>query len=272
MNKKNIITTVAAMLVGALIAGPTANAAVEYLMALPSNQAVYLDGEQVELQAYLINGENYVRLRDIGQAVDFNVYWNGSVQIDSDVPYTGEASIEAVQLPTDGSRYQPQVGDNILCDDGSIYTITDVSRWNNNMFSDGPLPDLPEPTCDWSSFPQTELPKPEVRRYQLEAGDYLFLRNLYETRRIQYTLMNLAGNHPDTSVNGKLKYGVKGTPSVQIKLTIDDTDHPQVFWPWRESELTNLFNSEPQGTYSVECWDVYRNGIFLYTEYKVHVS
>ena len=54
MNKKNIITTVAAMLAGALIAGPTANAAVEYLKALPSNQVIYLDGEQVELQRFVI--------------------------------------------------------------------------------------------------------------------------------------------------------------------------------------------------------------------------
>ena len=243
-----------------------------YLKALPSNQTIYLDGQEIELQAYLINGENYVRLRDIGQAVDFNVYWNGTVQIDSGSPYTGKAPTETVQLPTDGSQYQPQVGDSTLCNDGSIYTITDVSRLNNNMFSDGPLPDLPEPTYDWSSFPEVELPAPEVRRYQIEAGDYLFIRNLYETRRMQYTLMNLAGNHPSTSETGKLKYGIKGTPSVQINLTIDEADRPQIFWPWRESELTNLFNSAPQETYSVECWDVYRNGIFLYTEYKVHVS
>ena len=258
------------MLAVALILGPTANAAVEYLKALPSNQVIYLEGEEVELQACLINGENYVRLRDIGQAVDFNVYWDGAVQVDSGTPYTGEAPTETVQLPTDGSQYQPQVGDSILSDDGSIYTITDVSRWNNNLFSDGPLPDLPKPTCDWSSFPQVKLPDPEARRYQLEAGDYLFIRNLYETRRMQYTLMNLAGNHPDTSENGRLKYGIKGTPSVQINLTIDEADRPQIFWPWRESELINLFNSAPQGTYSAECWDVYRNGIFLYTEYKVY--
>ena len=259
------------MLVGALILGPTANAAVEYLKAVPSTLDFYLNGQEIEMEAYLINGENYVRLRDIGEAVDFNVYWNGAVQIDSNSPYTGGAPTETVQLPTDGSQYQPKAGDNVLCDDGSIYSITDVSRWNNNVFSDGPLPELPEPTCDWDSFPQAELPEPEERRYQLEAGDYLFVRNLYETRRMQYTIMNLAGNHPDTGVNGKLKYGVKGTPSVRIRLTIDGDMPRQVFWPWRESELTNLFNSAPQGTYHIEAWDVFLNGKFLYTEYAVYV-
>ena len=36
-----------------------------------------------------------MKLRDIGEAVDFNVYWDGSaVQIESDKPYTGEAPAE----------------------------------------------------------------------------------------------------------------------------------------------------------------------------------
>lgn len=271
MKKKTVVNTVVSMLAGALLLGPPANAAVEYLKAFPSTQRIYLDGQEITLDAYLINGSHYVKLRDVGQAVDFNVYWDGIVQIDSGASYTGEAPADTVHLPADGSQYEPQIGDNVLCDDGGIYTITDVSRWNNNMFSDGPLPELPEPICDWSSFPEVELPEPEARRYQLEAGDYLFIRNIYETQRMQYTLMNLAGNHSATSQNGKLKYGIKGTPSVRIELTIDKGMHAQSFWPWRESELTDRFNSAPQGTYHVEAWDVYRNGVFLYTEYQVSV-
>lgn len=61
------------------------------VMAERSTNAVYVDGQKVELEAYLINGNNYVKLRDVGQAVGFNVYWNGTVQIQSDAPYTGEA-------------------------------------------------------------------------------------------------------------------------------------------------------------------------------------
>ena len=47
-----------------------------------------------------IAGHNYVKLRDIGKAVGFNVFWDadsGCVQIETDAPYTGEApSAEAV--------------------------------------------------------------------------------------------------------------------------------------------------------------------------------
>ena len=52
------------------------------------------------MEAYVINGNNYVKLRDIGEQVGFNVFWDadsGCVQIETDAPYTGEApSAEAV--------------------------------------------------------------------------------------------------------------------------------------------------------------------------------
>ena len=52
------------------------------------------------MEAYGIAGHNYVKLRDIGKAVGFNVFWDadsGCVQIETDAPYTGEApSAEAV--------------------------------------------------------------------------------------------------------------------------------------------------------------------------------
>lgn len=52
------------------------------------------------MEAYGIAGHNYVKLRDIGKAVGFNVFWDadsGCVQIETDAPYTGVApSAEAV--------------------------------------------------------------------------------------------------------------------------------------------------------------------------------
>lgn len=72
------------------------------VVAERSTNTVYVDGQRVELEAYLINDTNYVKLRDVGQAVGFNVYWDGTVQIQSDAPYTGEApaSTPAPQEPT----------------------------------------------------------------------------------------------------------------------------------------------------------------------------
>ena len=43
------------------------------------------------MEAYNIAGHNYVKLRDMGKQVGFNVYWNAGVQIDTGHPYTGIA-------------------------------------------------------------------------------------------------------------------------------------------------------------------------------------
>lgn len=89
--KKNILLASACIVLGMVMAGPTAQAAEQLLTAVHSTHQFYLDGEQIELEAYVINGNNYVKLADVGRALDFNVYWDGVVQIESDTPYTGKA-------------------------------------------------------------------------------------------------------------------------------------------------------------------------------------
>ena len=93
-------TLLVGILVGTLMGSPAAKAAVEQFMAGRSYQPIYVDGELVELEAYGINGHNYVKLRDIGEAVGFNVYWDGAaVQIESDQPYTGKAPASQTTQP-----------------------------------------------------------------------------------------------------------------------------------------------------------------------------
>ena len=102
------------------------------------------------------------------------------------VTYNADGTIN---VPTDDSvKYIPKDGDRVLCDDGFIYEVKDASRYDNNVFAEGPVGELPEPTCDWSLFPELELPAAEVRHFVHEYGDSMFIRNLYETRRMQYTL------------------------------------------------------------------------------------
>lgn len=92
--KKHTISFVAGLLMGIMLfGGGVAYAA--GVMAEYAPQQAYVDGVPVQMNAYNIGGNNYVKLRDIGQMVGFNVYWNGqAVQIDSGAPYTGEAPVQ----------------------------------------------------------------------------------------------------------------------------------------------------------------------------------
>ena len=120
MKKGNIITFILGIFAGVTLCGPVAQAATEAITATLSRQHIYVDGQQVSLTAYLINNNNYVKLRDIGEAVGFNVYWDGkAVQIESDKPYTGEApASQATDSPSaDDSRLtngKPVTEDNVL--------------------------------------------------------------------------------------------------------------------------------------------------------------
>ena len=76
-----------------LLAGITTTAYAAGIMAERSTHRIYVNGREVQMEAYVINGNNYVRLADIGKQVGFNVYWdsdNGCVQVESGKPYAGE--------------------------------------------------------------------------------------------------------------------------------------------------------------------------------------
>ena len=85
-----------------------------------------------------------------------------------------------------------------------------------------------------------------------------------------YTLYNAIGSNSETWQNGKPALHPSGNSKVRINLTISDDVQTESFWPWRDSEIVNPFNSNPCGTHSLEAWDVYKDGIFQRTEYMVH--
>ena len=89
---------------------------------------------------------------------------------------------------------------------------------------------------------------------------------------MQYTLYNAIGNNSKTWQNGTPVLRADGTQFVCIELEIPDGVNSQSFWPWKEERLTNLFDSLPSGTYQLEAWDVYKDGIFQRTEYNVNIK
>ena len=81
-----------------LLAGVTTTAYAAGIMAERSHHRIVVDGKEAQMEAYVINGNNYVKLRDMGKAVGFEVYWdsaNSCVQVESGKPYTGKAPAKA---------------------------------------------------------------------------------------------------------------------------------------------------------------------------------
>ena len=127
-SKKILLPFCMGIVLGATLFGGVAASAASGVMAERSVLTVYVDCQRVELEAYLIDGANYVKLRDIGQATNaINVYWDGSaVQIQSGAAYTGEA-------PLGTPATQPQTTPTASAVPGA-YTIS-VDHWSREDFS-----------------------------------------------------------------------------------------------------------------------------------------
>ena len=96
---KKSLYLIAGILIGITLFGGTSVLAAG-ITAERSTNRIYVDGQEVHLTAYNINGNNYVMLRDVGRAVGFNVYWNSDakcVQVESKKPYTGEAPVKSAE-------------------------------------------------------------------------------------------------------------------------------------------------------------------------------
>ena len=105
---KKILYLFIGLALGFALGSPAAQA-IEGIFAQRCTSPILLNGAPVEIEAYNINGHNYFKLRDIGKAVGFNVYWNaedGTVQIETNRPYTGEAP---AKVETDKPVSQPEV-------------------------------------------------------------------------------------------------------------------------------------------------------------------
>ena len=107
--EKEILLMTTGIFVGTLLCHGGGAAAAGTVAEL-SWQPIFVNGEQVQMEAYNIHGNNFVKLRDIGQAVGFNVYWQDGVRVDSDSPYTGTAPLQETSVsPTNQELRQEMV-------------------------------------------------------------------------------------------------------------------------------------------------------------------
>ena len=210
-----------------------------------SSQKVTLDGQAVSLEGYNINGSNYFKLRDLGKAMDFGVTWNNdsrTVEIDSNAGYVEEekpAIPGAVKIPTGDASWCPPVGTVIDLGNGQTMTVTKAKD---------PEPELTVP-ANASSFWQDELPEPKAIVYE---NGVVRIRNLHETRRMQYSLFEVA--EPGTKIYLGLEGARPGEPSVE--------------WPWHEGMLQKMYLSGPRSKVWVDAYDYYVDGRYLFTEYN----
>ena len=246
--RKNWAGFAVGLMCGAVIFGGAGYAA--GVVATPlseTSQKVTLDGQEVSLEGYNINGNSYFKLRDVGKAVDFGVTWDNAtrtVQIDTNSGYVEEQKPSvpgAVSIPTGDASWCPPVGTVIDLGNGQTMTVTKAKD---------PEPELPDPTKDWSAFWQDELPEMKVT---IGENGFVAIRNMHEIRRQQYTLFNVA--EPDTEIYLGVEGSREGDPYVQ--------------WPWHEGMLEAMYLSAPRRQVWVDAYDVYFDGRYQYTEYDV---
>ena len=97
--KNRMWTYLMGLLSGMMLLSGGYAAANTMLAANPSTQTFYVNGLRVQFEAYEIHGNNFVKLRDIGQAVDFGVEYEAatnSVRIDSNSRYQEEVTHHTV--------------------------------------------------------------------------------------------------------------------------------------------------------------------------------
>ena len=129
---RTAITFAVGVFAGLALCGPAAQAANIALTAAPTSQTFYINGQQVQFEAYEIHGNNFVKLRDIGKAVNFGVEYHAAdntVHIVPDAPYTEEVTPSAPITPTAPPAPTPSSPS-----DAGGYTIT-ADHWSREDFS-----------------------------------------------------------------------------------------------------------------------------------------
>ncbi len=296
MKKMRMNGFLTGLICGAVLCGtsPVAQAAVDWVQAKLSPQEIYLDGQKVDWTVYNVADQNYVRLADLCPEIGVGLAWDpvtGYVLMNSDgttpevtkvtapttsntttatvtIPSTTATSTTSnngvITIPEGDAKLNLQVGDKILCDDGYVMEITDMSRYENNSFQTyDKLPALPSQVGDWNNLPVLDTPEVTVTHFYNEnrGTDTVYITNVYEMRRMQYTIYNL--------IVATSRCWDGTTPLSSVGFGFDSDLGVSQMWPWKESEIVDLFNSSPLGNIQVYASDQYQNGAFVNTIYYV---
>ena len=263
------------ILAGIALCGPAAQASAAVTATL-SSQAIYVDGRQVSMTAYAIGGNNYVKLRDVAETVDFNAYWDGkAVQIESGRPYTGEAPASQPSQPVTDSQ---GVGDGYLAN-GKPVTEANVLELLRQIEKDWPSGTV-WGTHDTPGTYKNEVPSTEANRlmndYRVNAyyacGGYASMVSslIYgDTANPAHRVEDLSRIRPgdiiflirnDTGKLGHVKIALESPNGMNAFHYTDGNHGATVYWPDPQKQY-GRDNLDCYGTdgkaYRVEVWTRY---------------
>jgi len=92
LNKISLISGRQYIAVGGEMSMSINSDSISIKQAQPTDSIMVLDGREISLIAYNIDGYNYFRLRDIGEEINFGVDWDeadDSIRIDTKIDYSG---------------------------------------------------------------------------------------------------------------------------------------------------------------------------------------
>jgi len=109
------------------------------LVATPTASTVLVDGKAVSFDAYVINGNNYLKLRDLayvlsGSARQFEVSWDGArnaISLTSDKVYT---SVGGEMTGKGASTQNPIPSTSTIVINGEVMALTAFTIGGNNYF------------------------------------------------------------------------------------------------------------------------------------------
>lgn len=154
------------------------------------------------------------------------------------ISFSEEDAVTSAGLPINSVQHIPQAGNTVSCEDGSVYTIKDVSQYQRTPAE----PAFAEFLADALS---ASIPDADAIHFADVSGDYLFVKNRYEMYRILCTL-----NQPTT-----------------IQLSIPEDAIPIVLDSWDPEWMAEFQNSHSNKICCLESWDMYKNGVYLKTVY-----
>ena len=155
MNKsREVIFMGIGILTGITLCGPAAQAATEAITATLSSQPIYVNGQKVEFEAYAIHGNNFVKLRDIAQAVDFGVTYDAatnSVHIDPNSSYQEEVN-QVAQTPASPSAITEESVRTTIRALRDAYPTGTVYGDFYRSYSNGPYGMAPNHCAGWATL------------------------------------------------------------------------------------------------------------------------